>query len=242
MELGSWTWEKSEAVVAKAPTGPPLIRLDRAMIKSTKCVRCCRVTFEVVLSCWLLFRGHVNFVVYSAPKKIETSFEIAKLDYSTATAEHKRTQIGDGYKCPGSSYAILGCCVKLPHLGDLDHLDATCWYDMLCSRIYGVHIQHRKYIDCADDEATHRARRSVGHGDRMHTQSYARSQHHTQLAKMSFHEIFDLTGGVYFNFCNIASVLYALSELDGGRESNLPAVCKVLLYTAPKYRDTIPAG
>lgn len=37
MELGSWTWEKSEAVVAKAPTGPPLIRLDKALIKSTRC-------------------------------------------------------------------------------------------------------------------------------------------------------------------------------------------------------------
>lgn len=37
VELGSWTWEKSEAVVAKAPTGPPLIRLDKALIKSTRC-------------------------------------------------------------------------------------------------------------------------------------------------------------------------------------------------------------
>ena len=36
VELGSWTWEKSEAVVAKAPTGPPLIRLDKALVKSTR--------------------------------------------------------------------------------------------------------------------------------------------------------------------------------------------------------------
>ena len=32
------------------------------------------------------------------------------------------------------------------------------------------------------------------------TQLYARSQYHTQLAKMSFGEIFDLTAGVYFDF------------------------------------------
>ena len=31
----------------------------------------------------------------------------------------------------------------------------------------------------------------------------ARSEYHTQLAKMSFDEIFDLTAGVYFNFYNI---------------------------------------
>ena len=31
----------------------------------------------------------------------------------------------------------------------------------------------------------------------------ARSEYHTQLAKMSFDKIFDLTAGVYFNFYNI---------------------------------------
>ena len=31
---------------------------------------------------------------------------------------------------------------------------------------------------------------------------YARSEYHTQLAKMSFNEIFDVTAGVYFNFHN----------------------------------------
>ena len=31
----------------------------------------------------------------------------------------------------------------------------------------------------------------------------ARSEYHTQLTKMSFDEIFDLTAGVYFNFYNI---------------------------------------
>ena len=31
----------------------------------------------------------------------------------------------------------------------------------------------------------------------------ARSEYHTQLAKMSFDEIFDLTAGVYFNFFNL---------------------------------------
>ena len=29
---------------------------------------------------------------------------------------------------------------------------------------------------------------------------YARSEYHPQLANMSFHEISDLTAGVYFNF------------------------------------------
>ena len=29
------------------------------------------------------------------------------------------------------------------------------------------------------------------------------SEYHTQLAKMSFDKIFDLTAGVYFNFCNM---------------------------------------
>ena len=32
---------------------------------------------------------------------------------------------------------------------------------------------------------------------------YVRSEYHTQLAKMSFDEIFDLTAGVYYNFYNI---------------------------------------
>ena len=32
---------------------------------------------------------------------------------------------------------------------------------------------------------------------------YMRSEYHTQLAKMSFDKIFDLTAGVYFNFYNI---------------------------------------
>ena len=35
---------------------------------------------------------------------------------------------------------------------------------------------------------------------RTHTQQCARSEYHTQLAKMSFEEIFDLTTGVYFHF------------------------------------------
>ena len=30
-----------------------------------------------------------------------------------------------------------------------------------------------------------------------------RSEYHTQLAKMSFDKIFDLTAGVYFNFYNM---------------------------------------
>ena len=35
---------------------------------------------------------------------------------------------------------------------------------------------------------------------RTHNSQYARSEYHTQLAKMSFDEIFDLTAGVYFHF------------------------------------------
>ena len=37
---------------------------------------------------------------------------------------------------------------------------------------------------------------------RTHNPSYARSEYHTQLAKMSFDKIFYLTAGVYFNFYN----------------------------------------
>ena len=35
--------------------------------------------------------------------------------------------------------------------------------------------------------------------------SYARSEYHTQLAKMNFDKIFDLTAGVYFYFHDILS-------------------------------------
>ena len=38
---------------------------------------------------------------------------------------------------------------------------------------------------------------------RRHIQEYTRSEHDTQLAKMAFDEIIDLTAGVYFNFYNI---------------------------------------
>ena len=38
---------------------------------------------------------------------------------------------------------------------------------------------------------------------RTHNPKYARSGYHTQLAKMSFDKIFDLTAGVYDNFYNI---------------------------------------
>ena len=37
---------------------------------------------------------------------------------------------------------------------------------------------------------------------RTHNPSYARSEYHTQLAKMSFDKIFDLTSGLYFFFLN----------------------------------------
>ena len=35
-------------------------------------------------------------------------------------------------------------------------------------------------------------------------------EYHTQLAKMSFDEIFDLTAGVYFNFYNIPGIIYLI--------------------------------
>ena len=38
---------------------------------------------------------------------------------------------------------------------------------------------------------------------RTHNSLRARSEYHTQLAKMSFDETFDLTAGVYFHFYNI---------------------------------------
>ena len=41
---------------------------------------------------------------------------------------------------------------------------------------------------------------------RTHNTSYARSKYHTQLAKMSFDKIFDLTAGVYVYFCYTAAV------------------------------------
>ena len=42
---------------------------------------------------------------------------------------------------------------------------------------------------------------------------YSRSEYHTQLAKMSFDEIFDLTAGVYFYFYNIYMALYRMPIL-----------------------------
>ena len=40
---------------------------------------------------------------------------------------------------------------------------------------------------------------------------------HTQLAKMSFDKIFDLTAGVYFNFYNIAAAAVYTFPLVGTR-------------------------
>lgn len=64
VELGSWTWEKSEAVVAKAPTGPPLIRLDKALIKSTRCsTAISRVTVGICDLGWLPRKSPTNLLV-----------------------------------------------------------------------------------------------------------------------------------------------------------------------------------
>ena len=35
---------------------------------------------------------------------------------------------------------------------------------------------------------------------------YARSEYHTEIAKVSFDKVFDLTAGVYFNIYNIYDV------------------------------------
>ena len=42
----------------------------------------------------------------------------------------------------------------------------------------------------------------------VHTQQHARSEYHTQLAKMSFDKIFDLTAGVHLYFYNTCCSLY----------------------------------
>ena len=42
---------------------------------------------------------------------------------------------------------------------------------------------------------------------RTHNSSYARSEYDTQLANMSFDEIFDLTAGVYFHFLHYYNVI-----------------------------------
>ena len=57
----------------------------------------------------------------------------------------------------------------------------------------------------------------------------ARPEYHTQLAKMSFDKIFDLTAGVYFNFHDTPcfAALYLLYTCDSSTilfgESNRPA-------------------
>ena len=56
-------------------------------------------------------------------------------------------------------------------------------------------------------------KKNVFEGDNI----YTRSEYHTQLAKMSFDEIFDLTAGVYFNFYNILSPLQTRSLLTKTR-------------------------
>ena len=45
---------------------------------------------------------------------------------------------------------------------------------------------------------------------RTHNPLYARSEYHTQLEKMSFDKIFDLTAGVYFYFHNMYTLASAM--------------------------------
>ena len=49
-------------------------------------------------------------------------------------------------------------------------------------------------------QATSKGSRRPIFSMRIHTQQHARSEHHTQLAKMSLDEIFDLAAAVYCNF------------------------------------------
>ena len=60
---------------------------------------------------------------------------------------------------------------------------------------YNTRSNHRKY-SCKG------SRRPISLM-RTHNSLCARSEYHTQLAKMSFDEIFDLTAGVYFHFYKI---------------------------------------
>ena len=50
---------------------------------------------------------------------------------------------------------------------------------------------------------------------RTHNPQYARSEYHTQLAKMSFDKIFDLTAGVYFHFYNTGNMYSAVVPKQG---------------------------
>ena len=43
---------------------------------------------------------------------------------------------------------------------------------------------------------------------------YTRSEYHTQLAKMGFDEIFDLTAGVYFNLYNMHVPFFRVCMCD----------------------------
>ena len=63
---------------------------------------------------------------------------------------------------------------------------------------------------------------------RTHNPYYARSEYHTQLAKMSFDEIFDLTAGVFSFFTYIAQ-FHAKKK---GKSCTVPA-------TKPRARRTV---
>ena len=61
----------------------------------------------------------------------------------------------------------------------------------------------------------------------------------TQLAKMSFDEIFDLTAGVYFNFYNIYIYIY-LGEWRSRMSSNVLAIQVLQVAIAfPKYLSAV---
>ena len=66
---------------------------------------------------------------------------------------------------------------------------------------------------------------------RTHNPKYARSEYHTQLAKMSFDKIFDLADGVYF-FC----ILYVAYSIQGTGPYRMPGTRECWLAYAPKKR------
>ena len=65
-----------------------------------------------------------------------------------------------------------------------------------------------------------------------HNPQYARSEYHTQLAKMSFDKIFDLTAGVYFNFYNIIKTVTTRRE----KSNKLKSIGKTFKYNNEEHR------
>ena len=70
---------------------------------------------------------------------------------------------------------------------------------------------------------------------RTHNPQYVRSEYYTQLAKMSFDKMFDLTAGVYFNFFDIPQFYwsYLVRSNDQWLLTCIPTAGRMVLYSAP---------